>query len=420
MKKIITSVFFMSFFFVSCNDSSDNTEIPKTEPEPTIVYDIPSVRIAVSGMIEKDVYKEAKIIIERKDETGIIIDTLLNVVTEIKGRGNSTWDMPKKPYRLKLKNKAEVLGMPSDKHWVLLANYADKTLMRNELAFEISRRMGFAYTPRMQFVDLYLNNIYDGNYMLGEHVRVGKDRVNINELKPNDSNISGDYFLEIDQRRGEPNWFESERARIVFCIKSPEDITASQMEYIKQHVQKVENILYSENSNMASELAKYVDLKIFIDYYLLNELANNVDGNLRLSTFIYKKKNDNKLYFGPVWDYDISFGNANYEDADKKTGWIVREKSEWYKRFFANAELNKMVKNRWNELRINKLKDLNTFIDEKAAILDKSQTKNFKRWDILNQYVWPNPQIAGSYGGEVAYLKNWLDIRVNWIDSQFK
>lgn len=414
----------MSFFLASCSDSNDNPEIPIVEPEPDpepeIVYDIPSVKIAVSGNIEKDTYKEATIIIERKDETGVIIDTLLNVITEIKGRGNSTWGMPKKPYRLKFKDKAEVLGMPSNKHWVLLANYADKTLMRNELAFEISRRMGFEYTPRMKFVDLYLNNTYDGNYMLGEHLRVDKERVNISELKANDSDISGGYFLEIDERKGEPNWFETEKSKTVFCIKSPEDITSPQMEYIKQHVQKVEDIFYSGSSDMATELARYVDLKTFIDYYLLNELANNVDGNLRLSTFIYKKKNDDKLYFGPVWDYDISFGNANYNDGDKTAGWIVREKAEWYKRFFANAELSAMVKKRWNELRADKLKDFAVFIDETAAILDKSQKKNFVRWDILNQYVWPNPQIAGSYNGEVAYLKSWLNTRANWIDSQFK
>lgn len=348
MKKLS---FIFLYFILLCVACSDN-DIPVTDPqqpeepeEPTIVYDIPTVRITgIEGEIEKDNYKTGTITIESKDENGNRIETLLEATTEIKGRGNSTWNEAKKPYRLKLKDRAEILGMPANKHWVLLANFFDKTLVRNELAFEISNRMEFEYTPRMQFADFYLNNVYRGSYMIGEHIRVDKERVNIAES----SDINTGYLLEIDERKGEPNWFSTNIAGTIFCIKSPEDITPEQMDYITNHVQKMEDILYAGGANMASELEKYVDMKTFIDYYLLNELSNNVDGNLRLSTFLYKKKNDDKLYFGPVWDYDLAFGNAAHENSngDKTDLWNVRNRSEWYKKFFENAELEARTKSR--------------------------------------------------------------------------
>lgn len=421
MKKLSFIFLYFILLYVACSDN----DIPVTDPqqpeepeEPTIVYDIPTVRITgIEGEIEKDNYKTGTITIESKDENGNRIETLLEATTEIKGRGNSTWNEAKKPYRLKLKDKAEILGMPANKHWVLLANFFDKTLVRNELAFEISNRMEFEYTPRMQFADFYLNNVYRGSYMIGEHIRVDKERVNIAES----SDINTGYLLEIDERKGEPYWFPTNIAGTIFCIKSPEDITPEQMDYITNHVQKMEDILYAGGANMASELEKYVDMKTFIDYYLLNELSNNVDGNLRLSTFLYKKKNDDKLYFGPVWDYDLAFGNAAHENSngDKTDLWNVRNRSEWYKKFFENAELEARTKSRWKELRASKLKDLDEFINLSVKKLSISQVKNFNVWDI-NWEGWTNIPAKGSYSNEVVYLKNWLTARIAWMDNQWK
>lgn len=221
----------------------------------------------------KDYYINATITIEQRNEKGIVTNKLLDVTkTEIKGRGNSTWGMAKKPYRLKLDKSTAMLSMPKNKHWVLLANYSDKTLMRNELAFEVSRRMGFAYTPRMKYVDVVLNGDSIGNYLLGEHIRIGEDRVNIPELGATDTDISGGYLLEIDERKGEPEWFETNEAKMVFCINTPEDIPANQKEYISTCIQRIEDILYAKNGvNPVTELPKYLDLTSFIDYYLLNE-----------------------------------------------------------------------------------------------------------------------------------------------------
>lgn len=415
--------------FVGCSKDNDITQPPTKPvdppipPVPTAYYYPPVLRISTEygvAIDSKDYYVNADVVIESRDSSGVTKEQILNVKTEIKGRGNSTWGMEKKPYRLKLEDKAEVLGMPANKHWVLLANYSDKTLIRNQLAFEISRRMGFAYTPRMEYVDVYLNGRFEGNYLLGEHIRVDAERVNVPELKASSQNITGGYLLEIDEREGEPFFFKTEKGNITFCIKSPEDIPANQMEYISKHVQKVEDILYGvTNGIIEEELPKYLDMKSFIDYYLLNELAKNVDGNLRLSTFVYKKKDDDKLYFGPVWDYDISFGNADYDGGQNTTGWISRYAS-WYGKFFASPEFTQMVKDRWKALRANELKDLNTFIDGTSVKLTKSQKANFERWNILDKWVWPNPQVARSYNGEVTYLKNWLKERLDWMDGQLK
>ena len=159
-------------------------------------------------------------------------------------------------------------------------------------------------------------------------------------------------------------------------------------------------------------------MKSFIDYLLLSELSKNVDGNLRLSTFVYKDKDNDKLYFGPVWDYDIAFGNANYLGGDITTGWYVSVEAAWYKQLFSHPEFVKLVADRWIELRGDKLSNLHPFINELANELEVSQYKNFKRWPILNKYVWPNPVVTGSYLGEVNYLRSWLTLRLNWMDQQ--
>lgn len=395
-------------------------------PAPLEGYYFPLLTINTKNgtpITSKDDYMDATIKIESRDNKGAIKEKLMEADTEIKGRGNSTWGMEKKPYKLKLKESAQVLGMPKNKHWVLLANYSDKTLMRNELAFEISRRMGFAWTPRIQYVDVVLNGEYIGNYMLGEHIRVDKNRVNIPELKTADTDITGGYLLEIDERKGEPVWFETLEAKMTFCVNTPEDIPANQKEYISNYIQNIENIIYGkEDANPIEELPKYLDMKSFIDYLLLNELSKNVDGNLRLSTFVYKNRGDDKLYFGPVWDYDIAFGNVNYDNCDMVSGWHARTRAPWYQQFFSHPEFENMVKDRWNELRGNELSDanINTFIDNMAGKINVSQYYNFQKWPILNMQVWPNPIVTGSYQGEVNYLKTWIKNRLSWMDPQLK
>jgi len=344
---------------------------------------------------------------------------------EIRGRGNSTWGMPKKPYRVKLTNSSALLDMPANKHWVLLANYSDKTLMRNDVTFALSRAMGMEYTPRSQFVELTVNGSYDGVYQLTEHVRIAPDRVNIPEMKVTDTSasaISGGYLMEIDSRRGEDFCFDAARSGMVFCLSSPEKLLdpawAAQRTYITTYVQQMEDAIFgAQFTDPATGYAAYLDVDSAINYYLINEVFKNVDGNLRLSTFLFKKR-DGKLTFGPVWDFDLAIGNVNYDGADQTAGWHIRP-TPWFTRLFQDPAFVQKVRTRWAQLKSEgKLDAVFTHIDMQAQYLQAAQARNFSRWNILNIYVWPNRVVTGSYAGEVTAMKDWLRARIAWMDTQ--
>lgn len=340
---------------------------------------------------------------------------------EIKGRGNSTWlKFPKKSYKIKLKNDLKVLGMPENKHWVLLANYSDKTLLRNHIAFEISKQLNFAYTPRSEFVELFINGEYLGNHQLTEHVRTGKERINITNLDIGDNSdpqISGGYFLEIDSRAGEEVCFRTDLIRVPFCIKSPDNISTEQLDYIQNYLNTLEQVLYSEIfTDPEIGYRKYIDVDSFVDWYIINELSKSTDAAFHTSVFLFKVRNK-KLTMGPVWDYDIAFGNVYYNNNYKTDGWWIRS-SKWIHRLIEDPYFDKKVKDRWNEVKQNFSGELFEEINKTSEYLNFSQQRNFERWPILDKYVWPNAIVTDSYEQEVQYLKNWLEERINWLDSE--
>jgi hypothetical protein len=312
-----------------------------------------------------------------------------------------------------------MLGMPADKSWVLLANYSDKTLMRNYLAFEFSRRFGLAYTPQSHFVEVYLNGAYNGNYLLTELIQVDEHRLNIDELEKSDvadDLISGGYLLEIDERKDADHWFLSGK-NIPFAIKSPEDIAPEQLEYIQHYIQATEDAIFAENFTDPQEgYAKYIDVESFINWYLVNEITKNTDAKFAKSVFMYKPRNG-KLFMGPVWDFDIGIGNVNYGAGKQAEGWYIRDAS-WFQRLFDDPAFSQKVKDRWNELINKEIKVVMNEIDKTAAYLEVSQTQNFNLWEILNKEVWPNPVVTGSYEGEVKYMKTWLNTRIDWMDNE--
>lgn len=338
--------------------------------------------------------------------------------TEIRGRGNSTWGMPKKPYRIKLDKKSPILGMPTNKNWVLLANYSDKTLMRNKLAFNLGEWFGMSYSPRGQFVELFLNNIYQGSYFLTEQIKPDVNRVNITEMTTADEGaetITGGYLLEVDQRLDADHyWFT--KKNVALTIKEPEAITDAQLGYINTYVQQMEDVLYSADfKDPSTGYQKYINDDTFIQWYWVNELFRNQDANFFSSIFLYKERNQ-KLSMGPLWDFDIAAGNINYNNSWQPTGWYIR-KSIWISRLFEDPAFRSKAKAKWVATR-SKIDGLMTVIDDAAKTLQYSQVENFKKWDILNTYVWPNYVVTGSYANEIAYLKNWLQTRITWIDAQ--
>jgi len=383
---------------------------------------------------------------------------------EVRGRGNSTWGWPKKPYRLKLTNSTALLGMPKGKNWVLLANYADKTLMRNDIAFMFSRNLGFEWTPRAQYVELKLNNVYQGVYQLVEHVRVDNNRVNIDEMKVGDidsDKITGGYLLQVDYRHNKDycvnnGWdaavcingvntsrnvdfcLDSTHGMEPACLESPDSLQTdplwvNQKLYIQQYYADFEAALFGSNfADPDTGYAAYVDVDSVVNYYIENELLKNVDGS-KSSFYLYKKRNG-KLFFGPVWDFDLSMGNAGYDDVDKTDGWHIRYNPKfptttnniWFTQFFKDPAFQAKVKTRWNTLKAEgKLDYILQYAQARATWLDKQQKKNFALWPIVDTDTGLNSWVqhgthggTGSYNAEVSELIRWQRERTKWMDKQ--
>jgi hypothetical protein len=353
----------------------------------------------------------------------------------IRERGNGSREFPKKPWRIKFEKKQQVLDAPAKaKKWTLINNYGDKTLMRNVIGFEIARRMDMAYVPYCRPVDVILNGEFKGCYQLCDQVEVNPNRVNITEMEPTDISgdaLTGGYFIEIDAYAyQETSWFQSTRG-IPVTIKSPDDdaITSEQSAYIKSYFQKLETKLYSGTfTNVISGYRTLLDIDSFLQHFIVNELVGNTD--TYWSTFMYKDRGSDKFFTGPVWDMDLGFEN------DNRTYPITGSDTFLYNRSGASAasgmknfvnrviisdketanDLSRLWSIARNERDLN-AESLNALVDSMAEVLDQSQKLNFQRWQILNQYVHQNPRIAGSYEGEVQYVKDYITQRFDQLDK---
>lgn len=352
----------------------------------------------------------------------------LNMAMEIRGRGNSTWGMAKKPYRIKLDKKTHLLNLPAEeKNWVLLANYADKTLIRNAVAFKISEMLGLEFTPSARFVDVVLNGQYAGNYMITDQVEVADFRVPVQKLKPADialPALSGGYLLEIDGfAEQEAVWFFTDKALKV-TVKYPKDdeIQTQQLNYIQNFTQNFETVLFSDDFNDPDAgYRSLVDTASLINWYIACELTGNPDSFW--STYLYKYRDIDRFYFGPLWDFDIAFNNDNrLGDALYS---LMRERAHdpktWIQRIWLDNWFKSAVNRRWIEL-INDgrlLEQLLDYIDETAALIDESQQQNFDRWKILNTGVYLEQYLFPGYEEGIEYLKFYLTDRVNFLTGSF-
>jgi hypothetical protein len=340
---------------------------------------------------------------------------------QIRGRGNSTWDMPKKPYRLKLTDKQSLLGMPASRDWVLLANYSDKTLLRNSLALGLGQAIGMPWTPRSAFVELFLNDAYAGVYLLSENIKIAKDRVDIDELAAEDvdpDQITGGYLLEVDFRQDGHTMFSGlENLPIVF--QDPEEPTQAQEGYIQDYVDQFESVLASADfADPVTGYAAFIDVDSFVRWYLVNEIFRNRDAVMWSSCWMYKPRGA-RLHMGPLWDFDIAAGNINYDNAFQTSGWWVRD-APWFSRLFEDPAFVARVRQVWGEMKATQIPALFQSLATGAATLQQAQLNNFQRWPILESYVWPNNRVPGSYAGEVDYLGTWLAARIAWMELQFR
>ena len=342
---------------------------------------------------------------------------------KIRGRGNSTWSMPKKGYRLKLDSAAAVLDMPAHKDWVLLANYADKTLLRNAVGMELSRRVDMPWTPRQRHAEVYLNDDYLGNYQIGEKIEVAPTRLAMTPLLATDiaqPNVSGGYLIEADfleYMSVTDRYFDTTEG-YHFVVQSPSasNLKPEQFNYISQYTQAIETAIYAGNKSPGTGYDSLIDLDSMINWYLVEEVMKNVDSVFASSVNLYKDRNA-KMKMGPLWDFDLGAGNVDYEPlAMGPTGWYVQAQAAWFEALFKDRDFRKRVKARWAVVKP-RMQGIDAYIVEQQARLDRSQVENFKRWPILNESVWPNPVVLGSYPAEVSYLRDWLRRRIAWMDK---
>ena len=348
--------------------------------------------------------------------------SILSEPGSIRERGNGSRTFPKRPYRIKFDKKQQVLDAPAKaKKWTLINNYGDKTLLRNLLAFELSRRMSMPYTPYAQSVDVLLNGEYKGNYQLCDQVEVNKKRVDIEEMTPQDNSgvaLSGGYFFEIDAYASEgTSWFKSSQGNPV-TVKSPssDSITTEQFSYIKNHFNTMERQWY-----------QYLDLNTFLRHFLVGELSGNTD--TYWSVFMYKQRQNDTIFTGPVWDFDLAFENdkrtypvTNKSDYVYRSGgsYTGNMKSFVDKIVISNVPAKKRMLEIWDEARQGGLTEeyLIAYTDSLSDMLQSSQRLNFLLWPIMNQKVHQNPTLWGSYDAEVENVRRFIQKRITWMDNK--
>lgn len=378
-----------------------------------------------SDRVHSSYYVDASITIKDADKHYSDIQSLTSTM-QIKGHGNSTWGMPKQPYRIKLTEEQRVLGMPKNRDWVFLANYADKSLLRNATAMKMSEMAGMDWTPRYRNVEVYLNNSYVGVYNIFEAKEVTKNKVNI-DLD------AGDMYLEIEQSTDEPHYFTTSKCGVPIQFKEPNEPSAADEQMIKDFFKNFESALYSSSyTNPSTGYAKYIDVDSFINNYIIEELAKDIDGNVRKSSFLVYEAKTQKIKFYHEWDFDLCFGNADYfpsgltgsgGDNNGPKGWWIKDYNtnswkgdSWYNRLFKDPSFVNAVQSRWEEL-YPTLKLIPGWIDLWVAEMGDAPARNFKTWAILGTYVWPNVKVTGSYAGEVDWLKDFYTQRLEWIND---
>ncbi|MEO6916346.1 MAG: CotH kinase family protein, partial [Chitinophagaceae bacterium] len=285
---------------------------------------IPILYITTESPVDsKDVYVNGSLKVDGNMEFS---EGLYDGAIQIKGRGNSTWFQPKKPYKIKLASKSKLLGMSSDKEWVLLANYLDKSLLRNKVGFELGKRFNMTYTPKSRFVEVFLNGSYLGNYLLLENIKVSSERLNINQMdvaNPNDS--LGGFLTQVDARLDGTTWFTSYRD-VPFVMQTPDVLPERNLQYIKNFINKIEAKIYSYQFNPVTGYAADLDIDKFVDWYLINEVMATNDACFYSSVYMFRDRGG-KLTMGPLWDFDLSSGNVNYGHVNPE-GWALNT-SAW-------------------------------------------------------------------------------------------
>lgn len=364
-----------------------------------------------SPIVSKDEYVTGSFSIEYNCETRSFKD-IERALVQIKGRGNSTWtEYPKKPYRLKFEKKQSLFGEPSDKSWVLLANYYDKTMLANHVAFCMGNDSRLDYTPSDNYCELVLNGVYQGTYQLSDKIKISKDRVNVGK---------DGFLLEIDgyaKQESDARWFSTNNLTQVINIKDPDvEYEDDSFEWVRYYFNKADSILYSEDFlDKDKGWTQYFDFDSCVDYYLINEIVKNTDF-VWWNAWMHLSRGG-KIIMGPLWDYDNAFGLYVRGGSEKPEGFWCKNQP-WFARMFEDPQFVAAVKERFQFFYSKKNYYLNE-INNCASYLERSVEENDKKWHILYNPVFGNNEILGSYYNEVTTIKRWLDARFEWLNTAY-
>ena len=429
---------------------TDDSEFYETPPwwfqEPIILdgFNLPIILIDTYGVEIPDEPRIPASMGIINNESGInYIDDPFNDFDgsiTIERRGNSSQWQGKTPYRFETvddegeNSNVELLGMPSENDWVLYAPWQDKTMIRNVLTYQLSNEMG-RYASRSRHVELYLNDEYRGIYVLMEKIKRDGNRVDISKLNPDEitgDDVTGGYILKFDWFYTGDNigGFESEFDDMIYNYHypKPSDIVPEQEAYIEEYINGFETIMMgTDYTNDSTGYPSIMNVESFVDFILLQELAKNVDA-YRLSTYIYKDKEsvDNRLTAGPVWDFNHGFGNCDYGETWEVDNWLLEYNPEggdqmafWWELLWEDLAFQHKAAVRYTELRqtIFSEEHIYSIIDSIADYLGPAVDRNFARWPLLGNYIWPNYYVFDTYEEEIDYLKSWTAQRLAWMDS---
>ncbi len=335
---------------------------------------------------------------------------------KIRIRGNSSKDLEKHAFQINLDKKEKILDMPAKaKKWVLLANHMDKSLIRNLVAFKISSLLGQKYSPACKSIDLIVDGDFEGNYIICDKIEKGKGRVELDSMDETYNeypNITGGYLMEIDGFADQEPYHFTSKKGVKVTIKYP-DTTNQQNSYLKNWFDSIEENIYN-NQNVDN-----VDLETFSQFFILNEFCADID-SVWSSYYITKQRNDDKMHFGPAWDFDLSLDNDNrLYPTNSKGKWIFNFglSSGTFRQFISKLvscpkSLN-YVQQKWLDVTTNSFTKENVFnfIEEQIKYIDESQKLNFKRWDVLNKILQYEAVARGSYEEEIKHLKEFIEER---------
>ena len=409
----------------------------ETDTEHVRLTNLPHVYINTfsgNSISSKNVMVDARMWYVDENDSVTFYDSL-----KIRVRGNSTASLAKKPYKLKFNEKVKLLGKgyAKTKKWTMLANHGDKTLLRNALTSLMGERAGLKFNPAAKFVDLTVNKRYVGNYQISDQVDVRPHRVNIVEQDyplTEKSNITGGYLLEADGFKDFENWktgFYSDFWYVPLRIHYPDEdeIDSRQLIYIREFVNDFEQRLFS--SNFTDPLTGYrplVDSISLANWYICTEICANPDGFF--STYFYKEQDDNKLYWGPLWDYDIAYNNDNrsrggtsnterqlmkdYGYGDYGSGCRAWVEEMWRDPWFA-----RLINRRFNQLIDDGMETyLNQKLDSLCRLIDASQKLNFDRWGIRTRALRERI-LYNTYSEYVDYVRTFLKNHIPYLKRAF-